>query len=119
MTKRIALLTTLILSLVLLPGCPGTVSALVGTWALSMNATEFGLELMPDGTATSFMLDSTLEGTLRWWENGDQFILNQDATGSRTIYTGLIVAGSTAMAGSSLVWQGSGEGTVDTWSAGK
>jgi len=118
MTKRIALLATLILTLVLLPGCPGA-SALVGTWVLTMNATEFGLELMADGTATSFTVDSALDGTLQWWENGDQIILNQNSAGSRKISTGLIVAGGTVMTGPSLVWQGTGEGTTVAWSAEK
>lgn len=119
MRKCTALLATLILTLSLLPGCPGAGSPLVGTWRLAWGMAEYGVELLPDGTATSFMIDGVFEGTLRWWENGDQLVINQDFGPTRILFTGSVQNSSTYVEGLSLVWDSANPGTTTSWYANK
>jgi len=59
MLPRIALLSTLILSLVLLPDYPGA-SGLAGTWTIDVDIAVFEIVLMPKGEATSSGMLGTL-----------------------------------------------------------
>ncbi len=119
MTKRIALLTTLILSLTLLPGCPG-VSPFVETWILTWgpNNLQRGLEVLPDGTATSFVVDAQIGGTLKWFEDGNQFILTQSLN-AKSIYSAGLSDDGNSMAGALVTWFGADPGTGDAFTAVK
>lgn len=120
MTKRIAILTTLILSSVLLPGCPG-VSPLVGTWTFTIAGGDYGFTLMADGTATSFAIPplmSGLLGALSWEQNGTEFILRQDGGGPSVLFVGRVV-GNTSISGAWVQWEGNHTGDGGEWSAVK
>ena len=118
MTKRIALLTILILSLVLLPGCPGAGSALVGTWILTTNSFDYGLELHADGTATSFMIDFVYCCTLTWEVRGTEFIMRVVNSNDSYIFVGRIES-ETSMSGGWIIWEGMSEGESALWTAVK
>lgn len=71
MLPRIAILASLLVSLVLLPGCPGA-SALVGTWAFTIETTLVGIALNADGSAAAVPIppnNTLLDGTLSWEAN--------------------------------------------------
>jgi len=119
MAKRIFLFGVLIASLVLMPGCPGAGSAFVGTWLLTVNGTDYGLEVLPNGEATSFAVNATLGGTLKWFADGDQFIMNQDNAGAGLIYSGNISMDGEFIAGARVIWTGQNLGTGATWSAAR
>jgi len=119
MAKRLVLFGVLIVSLVLMPGCPGAGSAFVGTWVLTVNGTDYGLEVLPNGEATSFAVNATLGGTLKWFADGDQFIMNQDNAGSSLMYTGGISMDGSSMAGGRVIWSGQNTGNGTTWSAAR
>jgi len=119
MTKRFALLVTLVLLQVLLTGCPGG-SLLVGTWTITVGG-DYGLTLMADGTATSFAippLSSGLPGALSWEQNGTEFILRQDGGGPSGIYAGRLTD-NTSMSGGWVLWEGTHTGDGGKWSAVK
>jgi hypothetical protein len=78
MTRRIALFGALILSLVVLPGCPDASSAQIGTWAMSMvGGSDIGLEIQASGMASVFLMGTTLDRTFTWEVNGSEFLLRQ------------------------------------------
>ncbi len=121
MTKRIALLATLILSLVLLPGCPG-VSPLVGIWIFTLGGMDAELELMANGDANSYVLPGNpaggLGGTLAWEAYGTEFILRQDAGPNFAVFVGRI-SGDTSISGVWIQWEGQNAGLSGTWTAVK
>lgn len=117
MAERIALLSTLFLYLVLLPGCPGATGMFVGTWVLTIGITEYGLEVLPIGEATSFMIGSSLGGILMWFGDGSQFIMNQNNSGASLVYSGNLSMNGESMAGARVIWSGQNQGTGSTWTA--
>jgi hypothetical protein len=119
MTKRIFLFGFLIVSLVLMQGCPGAGSAFIGMWLLTVNGTDYGLEVLPNGEATSFAVNATLGGTLKWFADGDQFIMNQDNSGIALIYSGRLSMDGEFMVGARVIWLGQNQGTGATWSAAR
>ena len=120
MTKRMALLSTLIVSLVLLPGCPGGVSALLGTWVFTINQVATGIELKANGEVELFSIANgpTLFGTINWEVNGSRFILSQFFSNNRTAYIAENTS-NTMMSGAWVTWAGPGVGGSDTWNAVK
>jgi len=122
MTKRTALLTMLIVSLVILPGCPEG-SGLVGDWTMIVSyiAGDVGLNLLANGEAASFIApggSTPLDGTLTWEVNGSEFILRQVIPQGDAIYIGRLV-GDSSISGVFIVWDGQVIGTHGTWSAVK
>lgn len=116
MTKRMALLFTLILSLVILPGCPA-VSALVGVWTFT-TFTDIGINLMADGTATSFASPGILLGDLTWEASGSEFIMRIDIGQDDLMYVGHIES-DTTMNGAYVFWDGGSQGQSGVWTAVK
>jgi len=119
MAKRIAFIGVLIVSLALLPGCPDAASPFVGTWIMTINNLDRGLEVLPNGEATSFLIDSQLSGTLKWWQEGDQFVLNQYAGGNNIIYSASLLNNGNSMNGALVSWAGIGQGSAAVWTAAK
>ena len=116
MNKCIAVSMLLVVSL---SGCPRATSPLVGTWAITFSGLDRGLVIMPDGEATSFLLDSRLAGTLKWRVDGRQFVLDQNTGGASIIYVGGIFNDSNSMTGAYVTWSGGGQGTGGTWTAAR
>jgi len=116
MTKRIALLTTLIVSLVLLPGCPG-VNPLVGTWVFNVQGVNRTVILSADGMA----LSTDFEGLLTWGVDGSEFRMGQfQSDDSRFAWTGRVNSESNGMSGWWIIWEGgAAEGMCDSWTAAK
>jgi len=118
MPRRIALLSMLFLSLLLLPGCPGE-SPFVGTWVMTQGATTFGLEIKTNGEAEAIPLPpdySTPNGTITWQDNGTDFTLRRENGVDSTIYIGRYST-STTISGAWLIWDGASTGTDGLWSA--
>lgn len=121
MIGRIPLMLTLVLVLILLPGCPITASALLGNWTYMNDGISYGLTLLPNGQASSFPIagfNVTLPGTLTWERNGDQFVMNQDYGSGRVIFSGLIVS-NTSLDGIWMEWIGTSKGDCQNWLADK
>lgn len=121
MAKRIPLLLTLLISLVLMPGCPLGAGALMGQWAYVNDGKTYGLNLMANGQASSFAMppdNIALPGTLTWERNGDQFIMNQDYGSGRVIFSGIINS-NTSMDGVWMEWIGTFKGDCQSWVANK
>lgn len=116
--RRITLVITLAM-LSTASGCPGAPSALLGAWTFTIGMTNTGVNLLPNGEATSFLIDATLMGELNWEVEGSRFILNLlTQEGNRFAYIGTITS-DTAMNGGSVIWAGPGTGNSNTWSAVK
>jgi len=121
MTKRIALLTALILLLVLLPGCPpGSGSALVGSWTITFNTLDWGLQINTDGTAVPFQIGGgILLGAFTWEIDGSRVLFHQENMDVRTIYAAELTS-DTTMQGAFVRWAGSSLlGDSDTFTAVK
>jgi len=120
MKRRIALLSMLILSLVLLPGCPSAGSALVGGWKMTFSGNlHYGIQLNANGEATSFVVDQfTLGGTLTWDIVGTRVLIHQDIANSRTVYAAELTS-DTTMSGAYVRWSAQGLGISGTWTAVK
>jgi len=116
MSNRIALLVMLIVILILLPGCPGA-GQFVGTWVVTVGATDYGIVLNGNGTAIAFMLDGTLSGTLTWGADGDVLRILREVNGDRISYIGQVVNDATT--GGYIIWSGPGTGVGGSWSAVK
>ena len=99
MPKRIALLTMLILSLVLLPGCPGAGSALVGSWVITFSNTDYGLQINANGEAIPFMLDQIFGGTFTWEVEGTRVLLHHVLGGNEILWTAELTSDTTKMTG--------------------
>ena len=120
MTKRIALFATLILSLVLLPGCPGGVpSALVGSWIITSGGDDSGLQLNANGEAIPFFIDSKLTGVLTWEADGTRVLIHQVIVGEGTFIYAAFLTSDTTMSGASVGWEGSVLGLSNTFTAVK
>ena len=120
MTKRTALLTTLILSLVLLPGCPGTPtagSAAVGDWLITYNNLVFGLELKANGEAVPIPLGQPLAGTFTWEVVGTGVVMYQEFANEKVVWAAELTS-DTTMNGAFIVWAGN-IGVTHTWDAVK
>lgn len=103
MIKRKALLATLIVSLVLLPGCPGTVASVVGTWTLTINGvTSAGITLQTDGTAVS----SLITGEFTWKLDGTRVLLEQVHPHFSRVWSAELTS-DTTMTGANVMWKGS------------
>lgn len=120
MVPRIALFATIILALALLPGCPGAPSALVGAWVITeVGGTKYGLELNADGTATPFMVDSTLSGTFTWESDENRVLFHQLRTDANRVVWAALIISDTSLSGAWVVWNGSAYGGSKTFSAAK
>lgn len=117
MRSTCVLFCVLILALFILPGCPGGPSPWIGTWTLTVNNLTRGLQILPDGEASSFELESSLTGTLSWFSHGGQFFLNQDTGTNEIVFIGMLSGDGTAMSGGVVVVAGSGQGFGEAWSA--
>ena len=117
MTKRIALLTTLLLSLVLMPGCPETGSVLVGDWIITVGSLDHGLQINADGTATSYMLDDIFPGTFTWKVDGTRVIFHHVSSVNKLVWVAELTS-ETTMNGAAVFWAGS-VGSNYNWSAVK
>jgi len=119
MTQR-TLFVLLVMACILLPGCPGTGSALVGAWTFTFGSSDFGVTLSQDGEATSFLIDGILTGSLTWHTHDDQFVMDQIRTsGSRFIYTALISNDGQMLDGARVTWSGPGTGIGAAFSGAK
>ena len=125
MTKRIALFSTLILSIVLLSSCPGGSTVLVGKWAYTYDggSTEYGIEFFADGTAEPFMIQFADVGTFTWEVEGTRVVIHQDAstTGFSTTYiwAAELSEMDTVMSGARIGWKGVGKGSGKEFLAAK
>lgn len=120
MRKRIICTTALLLTLSLLPGCPGAGNQLVGSWIVTadfLNDT-FGLQLNANGTATSFNAPILLLGDFTWEVNGTEFILRQEYSGSWNSYIARVTS-DTFLQGGWVTWEGGLTGNGGVWSAVK
>ena len=73
MTPRSGSIVLLAAFALLIAGCPGGPSALVGVWTMTHFGSDKGLELKADGEAVSFTIppDNTkLTGALTWEATG-------------------------------------------------
>jgi len=103
MFPRIALFTTLILSLVLLPGCPGAAAVVVGTWTITINGvTSADLTIQADGTAVSI----PLTGTFTWNLDGTRVLLEQVHPHFSRVWSAELTS-DTTMDGANVLWKGS------------
>lgn len=118
MTKRIALLSTLILSLVLLPGCPGAVSAFVGSWIITTSSNDWGLQINTNGEAIPFTVDLNLGGTWTWEVEGTRVVLHQAGGIGQNIWAAELTS-ETTMTGAWLSWEGQDYGNSNTFTAVK
>ena len=120
MNIRSATFGLVVVALVLLPGCPLAGSNLAGTWVFAIAGGEVGVILMPNGEATSFMIDGIFAGTLSWHVHGDQFVMDSTVVNSsRTIFSALISSDGTMLDGAGVAWSGSNQGLADTFTATK
>ena len=118
MAKRIALLTTLILSLVLLPGCPNPGSALAGTWVFTIGGLDLGMQLNANGEAVPFMIDINTSGTFTWSVDGTRMTLDQVDGIDNTVWEARLTS-DTMMFGAFVTWAGVFVGDSNTFSAVK
>ena len=119
MAKRIALLTTLIVSLALLPSCPaGVPSALVGAWVITADGTDSGMQINANGEAVPFMLDIVLSGTWTWEVDGTRVVLHQMNSVNNAVWVAELTS-ETAMEGAAIVWKGVSLGNSNTFTAVK
>ena len=121
MTKRIALLSTLAFSLVLMPGCPTAGSAAVGDWLITYNNLDFGLRLKANGEAEPIPFPSALQplaGTFTWEVVGTGVVIYQEFANGKTVWAAELVS-NTTMAGAWITWAGNNKGATDTWTAFK
>ena len=118
MTKRIALLGALILSLTLLPGCPGAVNAVVGSWIITLDMKEFGLQLNANGEAIPFMVDSLLPGSFTWEVAGTRVLFHQVNGDDKIVYAAELF--SDMLIGAAVSWAiGDTLGNSNTFTAVK
>ena len=121
MTKRIALLSTLILSLVLLPGCPGTPSAGLGVWIILIDGipNSIGAELTANGDVLPALGLSFMGGTVTWEQITDsEILIRQVVVNDLTVYYATLDS-DTMMSGGWVKVDGIGEGGGGAWSATK
>ncbi len=116
MRKRAWLIAMVMTAPILLAGCPGA-GQYAGTWTVTIGANDYGLTLNANGTATAFMLDGTLTGTLTWETQGDVLTIHREVNGDMIRYIGQVV--NYATSGGYIIWAGPGTGTGGNWSAVK
>jgi len=117
MNKQLSFLLVAVMLLLMLPGCPTAVSALVGSWIITSNSMDFGLQLNANGQAVPFMLDGILAGTFTWEVDGTRVLLHQVSGNNKLVWAAELTS-ETAMTGAFVFWTGSA-GTSDTFTAVK
>lgn len=117
MKRELAFVSAFAILLLTFSGCPGSDSPFVGTWIVSIDGLDRGLEILPNGQATSFTVDTMLAGTFSWFVDGDQFIMNQDTGASRLIYSAQFGMNDDSMTGAFVVWAGQGFYQSNQWNA--
>lgn len=120
MFPRIAIIATLILPLLLLPGCPVN-SELVGLWTVILTvefqSDVFEWTLNADGTGTFFLIDGTPVGNLTWEAAGDKITVYRDTSVGSVAYIGTVNNG--VASGGFVNWIGPETGSGGSWSAEK
>lgn len=117
MKKRIAFVCALAVGLLAFQGCPGFGSPFVGTWIVTIDGLDRGLELLPNGQTNTFTIDTTFIGTIAWFADGDQLILNQDEGANQKIYSARLSANGDSLAGAFVIWEGTNVGSGNMWLA--
>jgi hypothetical protein len=118
MFPRIAILATLTLSLVFLPGCPGG-RAPVGSWIITWSGIDYGLQLNANGEAVPFMVDSNLVGTFTWEVDGTRVLMHHVNQSGKRVWVAELTS-DTTMSGAWVGWFGQGVlGASNTWTAVK
>jgi hypothetical protein len=118
MPIRIVLLATLILSLVILPGCP---SAGLGAWIVLIDGVvnSIGAELAANGDVLPVSGLQPFGGTVTWSRISDSEILfRQTVANDLWIYYGTLDS-DTTMSGGWMKVVGNGAGSGGLWSATK
>ncbi len=125
MTRCIALFTPLVISIILMSGCPVPAevpSVLVGAWTYTEGggSLPIGINLLADGTVTQFQIDNgpALPSPLTWEVDGTEFTMRAGPNGARIIYGGRVTS-DTSISGARVVWEGLGTGSANTWTAVK
>ena len=96
MTKRIAILVTLVLSLVALPGCPGAEG--LGVWGFlpEGNSDLRGLDLRASGSAVQVALsNANFAGTLTWEQiTASEILIRQNSGADSWIFYFRLTSGT-------------------------
>ena len=103
--------------LLLLPGCPGAVSAIVGSWIITTGGIDRGLQLNANGEAIPFTVDSLLLGTFTWEIDGTRVLIHQESGPYKWVWAAELMS-ETTMEGAWVAWTGS-IGNSSTWTAVK
>jgi hypothetical protein len=125
MNNCVVLIGVTIVSLLSLPGCPGTPSPspLLGAWTLMVGTDTIGLELMADGSAVATPAPDMLDGNLTWETIGTEFTLRRikENPGGPTVsvhYVGRVTTDTTIF-GAWIHWEGGPYGSSGLFSAQK
>jgi hypothetical protein len=117
MIRNAALTAVLALCLLAFQGCPGFGSPFVGTWIVTIDGLDRGLELLPNGQTNTFTIDTSFIGTIEWFADGDQLILNQNEGANQKIYSARLSANGDSLAGGFVIWEGTNVGSGNMWLA--